>query len=87
MSLKKFLTVQKNDDNFYKTFYVTRNGFTGMPIKMLTAFYYEGFVQHEFLPGGLTVNKVYYHAVMKSLREAARRKRTIRGGRKVDPTS
>lgn len=43
---------------------------------MLTVFFdYEGVVHHEFLPEGQSVNKEYYVAVMRRLREAIRRKR------------
>ena len=36
---------------------------------------YRGFVHHEFLPAGQTVNKEYYLGVMRRLREAIRQKR------------
>ena len=43
---------------------------------MLTVFMdYRGFVHHEFLPEGQTVNKEYYLGVMRRLREAIRQKR------------
>jgi hypothetical protein len=35
----------------------------------------EGIIHHEFLPRGQTVNREYHLRVMKSLREAVRRKR------------
>ena len=36
---------------------------------------YHGMVYHEFVPEGQTVNKEYYLAVLRRLREAIRRKR------------
>lgn len=43
---------------------------------MLTVFFdYRGVVHWEFLPNGQTVNKEYYLAVMRRLRENVRRKR------------
>ena len=43
---------------------------------MLIVFFdYRGVVHHEFVPEGQTVNKEYYLAVLRRLREAIRRKR------------
>jgi hypothetical protein len=43
---------------------------------MLTDFFYsQGVVHHEFLPQGKTVTKEYFLEVLKSFREAIRKKR------------
>jgi Transposase. len=47
-------------------------------------FYCQGVIHHEFLTGGQTAKKEYYLKVIKSLREAVRRKRyMIFGGEKM----
>jgi len=42
---------------------------------MLVFFDWQGIIHHKFIPRGQTVNKEFYVAVLKSLREAVRRKR------------
>jgi transposase len=45
---------------------------------VLIAFFdYEGVVYHTFVPRGQTMNKKYYLEVLKSLREAVRKKRLL----------
>ena len=43
---------------------------------LIVFFDYRGVVHHEFVPEGQTVNKEYYLAVLRHLREAIHRKRT-----------
>jgi len=42
---------------------------------MLVFFHWQGIIHHEFVPRGQTVNKEFYVAVLKRLREAVRWKR------------
>jgi transposase len=46
-----------------------------MNVMLLVFFDWQGIINHEFVPRGQTVNKVFYVAVLKRLREAVRRKR------------
>jgi hypothetical protein len=46
-----------------------------MNVMLLVFFDWQGIIHHKFVPCGLTVNKEFYVAVLKHLREAVRRKR------------
>jgi len=46
-----------------------------MKVMLLVFFDWQGIIHHEFVPRGQTVNKEFYVAVLKRLREAVRRKR------------
>jgi len=47
-------------------------------VKMMLIVFFDirGLVHHEFVPTGQTVNKEYYLAVLKRLREKIRQKRS-----------
>ena len=46
-----------------------------MKVMMVVFFDWQGVIHYEFIPRGQTVNKEFYLAVLKRLREAVRRKR------------
>jgi len=48
---------------------------SNMKVMLLVFFDWQGIIHHEFVPCGQTVNKEFYVAVLKRLREAVRRKR------------
>jgi len=48
---------------------------SNMKVMLLVFFDWQGIIHHEFVPHGQTVNKEFYVAVLKRLREAVRRKR------------
>jgi len=48
---------------------------SNVKVMSLVFFDWQGIIHHEFVPRGQTVNKEFYIAVLKRLREAVRRKR------------
>ena len=48
---------------------------SNMKVMLLVFFDWQGIIHHEFVPRGQTVNKEFYVAVLKRLREAVSRKR------------
>jgi len=48
---------------------------SNMKVMLLVFFDWQGIIHHEFVPRSQTVNKEFYIAVLKRLREAVRRKR------------
>ena len=48
---------------------------SNMKVMMVVFFDWQGVIHYEFVPRGQTVNKEFYLAVLKRLREAVRRKR------------
>jgi len=48
---------------------------SNMKVMMAIFFNWQGVIHYEFVPRGQTVNKAFYLAVLKRLREAERRKR------------
>ncbi|KAJ8963246.1 hypothetical protein NQ318_018712 [Aromia moschata] len=53
----------------------TRQSRSKIKVMLIVFFDYRGVVHHEFVPEGQTVNKEYYLAVLRRLREAIRHKR------------
>jgi hypothetical protein len=49
---------------------------SNMKVMLLVSFDWQGIIHHEFVPRGQTVNKEFYIALPKRLREAVRRKRS-----------
>jgi len=48
---------------------------SNMKVMLVVFFDWQGVIHYEFVPHGQTVNKEFYVAVLKCLREAVRRKR------------
>jgi len=50
---------------------------SSMKVMLVVFFDRQGVIHHEFIPRGQTVNKEFYIAVLKHLREAVRWKRPV----------